>query len=438
MRKILTALLFLSLIACLHPPAAWADDADLKAQVEELKARLEKLEGQTKESAGKPKAGGQCPAKPGISTEEAAKAAANPEPQGGIKCLEITGDVVGTGQGTLNNKPDQTGANIRADLLISAKPTASTQLGFHFLVSRGSGVNNAVQTFLGNPNANVQYNSDIPHLVEAWLQQGFLGERLVATLGILDPTVYFDTNRFANDETTQFMGTVFVNNPGIDWGGDANFYGPGVRLTANPAEWLGLSLGGFATQTQVATQTEPSLNNELVGFHGEFNRPFAILEADLKFRPWGREGNYRLYAWYNANKTSFTRWDTGKNEASWGGGGSFDQELTDNLGAFLRWSKQDESIRNLNWSVSGGLSAKGFMPGRADDTAGIGYAVGLISHELRQAQPCPHSTEQWVEAYYSAQVCPALHLGPDFQYVIGSCGSSANVYILGLRAQAAF
>jgi len=412
---------------------AWAEDARDK-EITEIKARLERLERERQAEQGAANGAQQ-------GTKEEAK----DKPEGGpLSCLKVCGGITGTAQGTVGNSPgDHSGANFRADLLLSASPTCADQIGLHFLMSRGSGVNNAPgsrpgagrfeDTFLGNPNANIQYNSDIPHLVEAWYQHCFADGRLVATLGILDPTVYFDTNRFANDETLQFMGTVFVNNPGIDWGGDANFYGPGVRLTASPAEWLDLSLGGFATQSV------PTDNDEVVGFENEFDKPFGILEANFKVKPWGREGNWRLYAWYNANKTAFTRFDNGEEEASWGGGGSFDQDITENLGAFLRWSKQDESIRRLDWHVSGGLSAKGLVPGRACDVAGIGYAIGMTSSEFEGSDDCLGSgTEHWIEAYYSMKLGESFTLSPDVQYIINPCGERDDIFVWGLRALAVF
>jgi hypothetical protein len=264
-----------------------------------------------------------------------------------------------------------------------------------------------------------------------------MDEMVVFTFGMLDPTAYFDNNAFANDERTQFLAYTFVDNPGIDWGGNVNFYGPGLRLTVSPAEWLDVRLGAFATQTVSPINVEDE--DEVIGFDNEFDKPMAICEVDLKPRLLGHEGNYRLYGWYNAAVTRFNL-ESGPTRQSWGVGGSFDQWLTDKLGAFLRWSKQDPSIRQLDWTVSGGLSATGLIPGRGDDVAAVGYAVGFISDKFKHHPDClgTESTEQWLEAYYSLAVTPNFFLTPDIQYVVNPCGDDNEVVILGLRANAVF
>ncbi len=435
MRKSITAAVILVLTLGWFGAAGAGEAEERDREIADLKARVARLE----------------------AAREKEKAKAAQDKDGFLKTVEVSGFVTAIGQGTAGNEPgDKNGANVSADLFISARPTATSTVGLHFDMARGAGISTtpgrkfAIGRFggclLGGPNADLEYNSDIPHLVEAWYEQGFAGQAAVVTFGILDPTVYFDNNAFANNERLQFLADTFVNNPGIAWGGDSNGYGPGVRLTVSPAEWLAVSLGGFATHT-VPTGGEDQ--DEVIGFENEFDQPFGILEVDLRLWPLGREGNYRFYAWYNANKDTFVRFDNNKGRGVWGVGGSFDQYLTDTIGAFLRWSKQDGSVHEpagpgepvcgtLDYHVSGGLSATGLIPGRGEDVAAIGYAVGWLSGEFAQAVPGLKTTEQWIEAYYSIQVNPRFFVSPDVQYVINPGGEGGDFFIWGLRANAVF
>ena len=47
---------------------------------------------------------------------------------------------------------------------------------------------------------------------EVWLQSELLKQHVRLVAGKIDLTNYFDSNSIANDETTQFITSAFVNN----------------------------------------------------------------------------------------------------------------------------------------------------------------------------------------------------------------------------------
>ena len=51
---------------------------------------------------------------------------------------------------------------------------------------------------------------------EAWLQSELFKQHVRLVAGKIDLTNYFDINNVANDETTQFITSVFVNNPVLE------------------------------------------------------------------------------------------------------------------------------------------------------------------------------------------------------------------------------
>jgi hypothetical protein len=76
-------------------------------------------------------------------------------------------------------------------------------------------------------------NTDIA-VTELWWSHAWADEQVVLTLGKIDQTVFFDTNRIANDQTTQFLATPLVNNPSVAFPDN----GLGVNLTLWPTEQL--------------------------------------------------------------------------------------------------------------------------------------------------------------------------------------------------------
>jgi len=77
-------------------------------------------------------------------------------------------------------------------------------------------------------------------VTELWWAQTLPGG-LTLTAGKLDPTVYLDANRVANDETTQFLSSSMVNNPAVAF--PDNGLGVNVHAPLGAAGYLAASLG---------------------------------------------------------------------------------------------------------------------------------------------------------------------------------------------------
>ena len=110
------------------------------------------------------------------------------------------------------------------------------------------------------------------------------------------------------------------------------------------------------------------------------------------------------------------------------------------------------SDRNLiDLYVDAGVAYKGLLPGRPNDTAGLGVIHSRISPVARAydrdtlisgAGTGPlRSSETVIEATYQAEVVPGLTVQPDLQYVMRPGGGIAdehhrrvrNAVVLGLR-----
>jgi carbohydrate-selective porin OprB len=117
-----------------------------------------------------------------------------------------------------------------------------------------------------------------------------------------------------------------------------------------------------------------------------------------------------------------------------GFGLSWDQQLTADIGAFVRLSWDDGKTESFAFtevdrSAAAGLSADGSRWGRKDDTLGIAAVVNAIVpvHQAYLAAggveglilgdgALDYGPEEIVEAYYSIRIVKWLTLSPDFQY----------------------
>lgn len=362
--------------------------------------------------------------------------------------LRISGGLTLTAHGASNikNASDKGAAAASADLFIESpvgdNGTAAVVLDFE----RGAGISN-LPAFFTAPNGNpTGYNADIEsfdndgvHLTQVYYEHN-LNDSFFVTVGQLDPTGYFDANAFANDERSQFMANIFVNNPAIEWGGTDNFYSPGVRVTWFPTENFDISVGAFEGNGDYADT---------------FDSPFVMAEANLKLDLLGGEGNYRLYYWNRQGRddvaSTATPTDASlENAHNQGVGVSMDQMLTENLGAWLRAGMQREKVAQFDKFVGAGVSLSGGAFGRSNDSAGFGYAATFMGGDYEDYLKSVTATfdavtEHYMELYYDcafngATPVSGLHISPDLQYIVnpGGDNDASDVFLYGVRMQVYF
>lgn len=269
-------------------------------------------------------------------------------------------------------------------------------------------------------NSNITHlpsttQTDQVRLREAWVQKTGYNQQLQFIIGKIDVTNYFDRNRAANDETSQFITGTLVNNPVL--GNPAN--GPGMTLLYD-------SRRGVAAGAAIQSANAMGVNVS--------EEPYAIGEVDFKFRfLFGQLGNCRFWAARNGRTVGDQRDD-------YSAGISMDQEVGPNVIAFGRIGRsiKKDPVRDPHaWSA--GLMLHDFLPVRRRDKIGIGY-----SHFLTPASSSlSGETENVGEFYYSIFMTEHFFVSPIAQYVFHSAGSAigapqSNILILGLRTQIYF
>jgi len=309
----------------------------------------------------------------------------------------------------------QTDASWSMDLEIEA-PIGDNGLGFVAIeAGQGDGLTDELAVFHG-VNGDATGEASSLAVTEAWYEHYFCERRVALTVGKIDLSNYVDGNAVANDETAQFLNDGLINSLAIEFPDDN---GAGVRVGVYPAEWVELNFGW----------AESDADWEDVADNG-----FGIAEVNIKPRLLDREGNYRVYVWANgSDKVEIDGTDT--DEDGWGVGVSLDQQLTDDVTAFLRAGCQDDNVYEVESAWSAGAQVGGAKWNRENDVVGIAVAQAFVNDDLD-----PDDTETLVEIYYNYAVNDQLSISPDLQIIDSPGGDSDNdtLFVLGARAQMDF
>jgi len=338
---------------------------------------------------------------------------------------------------TEEKKKGKADASFSEDITISKEfEGLNSQAFIHLEAGQGAGLTNDLSLY---SNVNSDANDD-EHVVvsEIWYEQGLFNDKALVTFGKLDPTVYFDTNEVANDETTQFLGDIFRSNPAIEFPDNT----VAIRAAVMPFDWLELNYGVFDGDSDWDDIGDNLFNIGQVTFKTEF---------------FGLPGNYRLLGW--SNNSRHTKWldPAEEKEDSCGFGLSFDQKVHDTVTLFARYGWQDPKVYNpdimaagdLNYSLehswSAGLQVEGKPWRRDNDVIGLAVGQAIPSDDYKKSSDPEWNakSEGHFEAYYRIHINDHLSISPDFQYIWDPFGKDIaddtdDIFVYGLRTQVDF
>jgi high affinity Mn2+ porin len=284
--------------------------------------------------------------------------------------------------------------------------------------------------------------------------------RITLTIGKFAASDLFDDNALSHDTRTQFLNWALWESAAWDYPADVVGYTAGFVAEYNTKDWA-LRYGIFMEPTE---PNGARLDYRLLDAHGqilEFDRRYGVGDLSGTFRPFvywneARMGNYSdaLAMPDISDALSMSR----AYRSKVGVGMSWDQQLTKDLGAFVRLSWDDGrsesfAFTEIDRSAAAGLSLSGGRWGRKDDTLAVAAVVnGIVpSHQAYLAAggtqglilgdgALNYGPEEILETYYSWQVFKWLSLSPDFQYALhpGYNRDRGPVPIYALRAHAAY
>lgn len=299
------------------------------------------------------------------------------------------------------------------DLLFLTRPLLYTTFFIDLEAIGGNGPDELIGSFSGlNDDATgrlggtLQDEDEVDRVSvrEVWLQSFLLQERLRLVGGKIDLTNYFDSNTVANDETTKFITSAFVNNPTME----VPKNGPGFAAFFDTRRGLTFGLG-----LQSADNSGFSVTDNI----------YAIAEVGYRAHFFlGMEGNYRLWGRIN-----------GERNDNKGFGISIDQNLSTRLTAFARYganeSKEGEAEIASAWSA--GLRYRSPFFTRVNDE--IAFAFGMLDI-------VGGDRESATELYYKFWVNKHFAVTPNFQAIFDprGVGKEDTVMSVGIRTQIEF
>ena len=108
------------------------------------------------------------------------------------------------------------------------------------------------------------------------------------------------------------------------------------------------------------------------------------------------------------------------------------------VGVFLRLQTADPDTNPMDYSITGGINAKGLIPGRDNDAMGIGYVYNKLSDDrLLKGIGIDAQSSVW-ELFYNIELTPAVHLTLDAQVVESAFPDIDTATILGTSMQIRF
>ena len=290
-------------------------------------------------------------------------------------------------------------------------------------------------------------------LFELWYEQALLGKRLSVRVGQIAAHQEFMVTQYGGLFINHTFGWSTLPSADLPSGGSSYpLATPGVRVRYAPREDTTLLLGVFnGDPSGPGPGTAQERNPSGTAFRVR-DGVFVIGEAQYQINGGGASGlpgTYKLGAWYNSQPFADQRrtalgqslgalqdepdaqgrarrgnWGVYAvaDQLVWREAGTRDQ----GIGVFARAMGSPGDRNLVNFYADAGVTWKGVVPGRVNDTAGLGVAfarasdtVSQLDKDVRAGTPgYPiRRVEALLELTYQAQVAPWWQVQPTAQHV---------------------
>jgi porin len=306
--------------------------------------------------------------------------------------------------------------------------------------------------------SNIQGYNTI-RLQELWIQKWLWDKRVSIKVGNLA----VDSEYFQSTSAAVFINSTF-GTPDLIANNIANapifpVASPGVRIQFLPTSKYYVMAGvyGMDLNSTPATDNHYGTHFAMNGGSGLLVMSEAGFLLNQSPNDRGLQGTYRLGSFVETD--NYNNWGsqaasalgTGSLQsagANFGIYGVIDQQIYSEddktISLFVRGGGAPSNINFVDAYIDGGFNFTGFVPGRANDVAGIGLAHAHVSGNFSNGQViqgnAPYTEESVLEVTYKAQLNSWWTVQPDFQYVMNPSGvaGSPNAVVLGVRSSVAF
>jgi high affinity Mn2+ porin len=260
--------------------------------------------------------------------------------------------------------------------------------------------------------------------------------RLTLQVGRFGVTDVFDNNAYAHDSRGDFLNWAAVDALAFDYAADALGFEEGLSLELNQKAWA----------TRWGIFTIPHIPN-VNGTDGQYLRAWQqVAELEGRYSLGGHPGKVRLLGYlesapmgsYKAAVVNYPPEmpdiaDTRRYRYTYGVELNAEQEITKDLGAFLRLAMRDPNYEAYQFSDASrsleiGLSLKGTSWKRPNDTVGLAEMLDGLGHAQKRYfndgglgilvgdGKLPHyGPENVLETYYNCELLKGLNFTLDYQ-----------------------
>jgi len=278
--------------------------------------------------------------------------------------------------------------------------------------------------------------------------------RITLTLGKFSLTDLFDDNVYSHDPRTQFLNWSIIDNGAWDYAADTRGYTWGIAIEYQQPQWA-LRLATVMVPLQANKESLDFALSRAHGDNAEFDYRYAVQEHPGKttlsaYANHAHMGSYRETIDTPAFGMNITL--SRKYRVKYGFGLNIEQELSRDVGVFLRLGWNDGrtetwAFTEIDRTASFGISLKGALWKRPEDTAGIAVAINGLSGDHADYLKAggvgfiigdgrlTYAPEQIVETYYLWMLLRRVGITADTQFINHPAYNADRgpVYVAGVR-----
>jgi len=308
---------------------------------------------------------------------------------------------------------------------------------------------------------------------ELWFQQNVLDDKISLRVGQLTA----DSEFFISDYAGLFINGTFgwpaIASMNLPQGGPAYPEGTlGARLAFHPADWFTFQTAVFQGNVFAQDVNRHGFRWRLDAANGYTFFNEGQMRWNQREEETGLPGQFKAGVWFQSGQFADALSDstasgnsgffgildqmlyrepaaelslpTGKDGAKSFKAPATLEKSDQGLGWFGRagFTKADRNF--LNFYFDTGLTYKGLIPTRDNDTLGLAFAYAQLSNGARSLLEdegaSPAGAEMVIELSYQAEITPWLVVQPDLQYIINPGGTTDldNALVIGGRASVVF
>jgi porin len=407
--------------------------------------------------------------------------------------LQETSEVFGNATGGIRRGAEYNGLTLMSLGLDTGKAFGWEGGIFNVSAFQIHGRNVSAENLLTLQTASGIEANRATRLWELWYQQSFLGDKLDVKVGQQSVDQEFIVSQGSGLFINTAMGWPLIPSVDLYAGGPAYpLSSLGVRVRAQPVANLTVLAGVFDDNPPGG----PFLNDSQVRGAEQSGAKFntgtgALFLSEAQYAinspaPGQKDGTahsglpgvYKLGFWYDTGRFFDQRYDVQRvsladpsssgtprvRRHNFSVYGVFDQMIwrpdpdgPRSLGIFARLMGAPGDRNLADFSANAGIALKAPLPGRDNDSIGVGFgvakispsAIGLDQDTDRLSRPYPiRSSETFIEVTYQYQAAPWWLVQPDFQYVFTPGGGIpdplrpgqrvGNEALFGLRTNIVF